>query len=100
MAIVNITVKDINGWYTPDNQTVWVLMDFQPRPQVTMQRFGTEEIQRGTLSDFKNFVRLLPEVKPSGIPKRKYTRKAKVEQSTEARKEQANQVEKPKRAKK
>lgn len=86
--MLEITTKDIGKLYTTDGKDVWELVEFIPEPQVTMQKYSTsldgtqqprglEPRKQGGISEFKDFVRLVPEHKPPSAPKRKYTRKEK-----------------------
>jgi len=70
----NITVEDIGGIYTSNGTDVWRCSERTAEPQVMMVSYFDGEIKEGNLSEFKNFVRLLPETKL--VPPRK-TRKDK-----------------------
>ena len=72
----NITTRDLGTFYVDKEGTIWKLINFKPEPQVEMYNVKIDSVKSGNLSEFKDFVRLIPE-------KRKYTRKEKpVEQAS------------------
>ena len=63
----NITTDDIGKWFT-DGTDVWKLDVFIPEPQVSMTKVASmggdpqkHEVKKGSLSDFQDFRRLIPE---------------------------------------
>jgi len=81
----NITLADVNGFYTPDGKTVYQLVEYIPpaeEPQITMNILGVGggSPVRGPLSQFAGYARLKPDQEiPVTKPKRPYTRKEKTE---------------------
>ena len=69
----NITAADVGKTlYTTDGKDIYWLKYFKPEPQVSMINSISGVERAGNLSEFKNWVRLLPEVKPPGAEKRTY----------------------------
>ncbi len=72
----NITVKDFGTKYQL-GEKIYFLTDFKPEPQVEMTDYTDSGLKvKGNLSDFKDYVRLIPETtrkvrKDKGIPKKK-----------------------------
>jgi len=65
----------VGGLYTTDGTDVWIVSKFVAEPQVFMQCIGTDDKREGLVSQFADFVRLIPETDPPARPKRKYERK-------------------------
>ena len=71
------TQWEVGALYTTDGKDVWRCLAYQPEPRVTMEPLNERDTTReGSVSQFSDFVRLIPETDPPKREKRKYERKA------------------------
>ncbi len=88
----NITPEDVlKTFYTLDGKSICLLTKYTPpaaEPEIFMREFGTENIIKGTLSQFKDYRRLQVE---GELPKARKTRKDKgTKKGTSERAEQVS----------